>query len=52
MENLPIAFYATVCGVLSLFAPRFGGVMSRIAVGALVGAGSAFALPNIIAMLY
>jgi hypothetical protein len=51
MEPITLIFYATVCGLLSLIAPVLGGVLPRIAIGAVVGAGSALAMPNIMALL-
>lgn len=45
MDPIAIAFYAAICGCLSLFAPRFGGMLPRLAVGAVVGIGAAVALP-------
>ena len=38
MDPIAIVFYAVICGLLSLFAPQFGGLAPRLAVGAAVGA--------------
>lgn len=45
MDPIAIVFYAAICGLLSLFAPQFGGVAPRLAVGAVVGIAAAIALP-------
>lgn len=47
MDPISIAFYAVVCGILSLFAPRLGGMIPRLATGAIVGIGAATTLPFI-----
>ncbi|RLJ41232.1 hypothetical protein BCF46_3020 [Litoreibacter meonggei] len=52
METIPLAFYAVICGLLSLAAPSFGGVLPRVAIGAIVGASSAAVLPSLIALMY
>lgn len=51
MEPISLAFYAVVCGLLSLIAPNLGGRAARVAVGAVVGAGSAATLPSIVGMM-
>ncbi|NNE87097.1 MAG: hypothetical protein HKN27_03395 [Silicimonas sp.] len=51
MEPISLVFYAVVCGVLSLVAPKLGAMIPRFAVGAVVGAGSAAALPSIVGMM-
>jgi hypothetical protein len=51
IENLPLAFYAVVCGLLSLAAPHFGGMLPRVVVGAFVGVCSAIALPSILGLM-
>ena len=45
MDPISLAFYAVICGLLSLFAPNFGGAMPRLAVGAGVGIAAATLLP-------
>lgn len=45
MEPVSLVFYAVVCGLLSVFAPNFGGVMPRMAIGAVVGIVAAVSLP-------
>jgi hypothetical protein len=45
MDPVTLAFYALVCAVLSLFAPRLGGRTARLIVGALVGVLAAALLP-------
>ena len=45
MDPVSIAFYAVVCGILSVAAPGLGGVVSRMAVGAVVGIVAAALLP-------
>ena len=45
MDPITLAFYALVCGILSLFAPDLGGRGARLAIGALVGVGAATLLP-------
>ena len=45
MDPVTLAYYATICGLLSLGAPRIGGYLARLGVGVLVGLGAAWALP-------
>jgi len=45
MDPVSLAFYALVCALLSLFAPRLGGRAVRLIVGALVGVVAAALLP-------
>ncbi len=45
MEPVSIIFYAVICGLLSLFAPQLGGMVPRLAVGAVVGVAAAIVLP-------
>ena len=45
MDPVIMAYYAAVCGVLSVLAPSFGGLGGRLVVGAVVGLGAAGALP-------
>ena len=45
MEPISHAFYATVCGVLSVVAPRLGGFIPRLLIGAIVGVIAAVFLP-------
>lgn len=45
MDMIALGFYACVCGLLSVFAPKLGTFPVRLAIGAAVGAGSAFVLP-------
>ncbi|WP_224823234.1 hypothetical protein [Cognatishimia sp. MH4019] len=52
MDPLTLIFYAVVCAVLSLFAPKLGGRGPRLAVGAAVGVLAATALPYLAAMVY
>jgi hypothetical protein len=47
MEPISLAFYATVCGVLSVAAPRLGGIVPRLLIGAIVGVIAALVLPSI-----
>lgn len=51
MDVYTLIFYAIICGVLSLVAPKLGGLAPRFFIGALVGAAAAAALPNILPML-
>lgn len=51
MELLSLVFYAVVCGVLSLFAPWLGGVLPRLATGAVVGLAAAALLPVLRGMM-
>jgi hypothetical protein len=51
MDPISLVFYAIVCGVLSVFAPKFGGFLPRLAVGAVVGIGAAAALPVVSGMM-
>lgn len=45
MEPVTLVFYASICALLSLLAPNLGGMVPRLAVGAVVGAVAAFMLP-------
>jgi len=45
MDPIVLAFYAIICGFLSLIAPNLGGMLPRVAIGAVVGIASAIALP-------
>ena len=45
MDFIALGFYACVCGLLSLFAPKLGTLYVRLAIGAAVGAISAIVLP-------
>lgn len=45
MDLIALAFYATVCGILSLVAPNLGGMAPRLAIGAAVGIVAAALLP-------
>lgn len=45
MDPISLAFYAAVCGVLSLFAPRLGGRVQRLLAGGVVGVVAATVLP-------
>ena len=51
MEPISLAFYAIVCGLLSVFAPNLGGVVPRMAVGAVVGIIAAASLPFVRGMM-
>lgn len=51
MDFLALGFYACVCGLLSIFAPQLGTLYVRLAVGAAVGAVSAFVLPLLRSMM-
>jgi hypothetical protein len=45
MDPISLAFYAAVCGLLSVAAPRFGGMIPRLGIGAVVGIVAATVLP-------
>ena len=47
MEPISLAFYAIVCGILSVVAPNLGGFLPRLIVGAGVGIVAAIVLPII-----
>ena len=51
MDPISLAFYAAVCGLLSLFAPNLGGRVPRLAVGAGVGVVAATVLPILNGMM-
>lgn len=51
MDPVALAFYAVICGVLSLAAPSLGGAVPRLATGAVVGVAAAFCLPILKAMM-
>ncbi|MCC1494116.1 hypothetical protein [Cognatishimia sp. F0-27] len=45
MDPITLSFYAVVCGCLSVAAPRLGGFVPRLIVGAVVGLVAATLLP-------
>jgi len=45
VDPFALLFYAVVCGCLSFFAPKLGGRMQRLAIGAGVGVVAAALLP-------
>lgn len=45
MDPIALAFYAAICGLLSLFAPSLGGMVPRMLIGAVVGILAASLLP-------
>lgn len=51
MDPVTISFYALVCGVLGLFAPRLGNPALRLGAGVLVGVAAASLLPALRAAL-
>ncbi|MCF2871248.1 hypothetical protein L0664_09255 [Octadecabacter sp. G9-8] len=52
MDPITIAFYAVVCGCLSVVAPKFPGLPVRLGVGAGVGIIAASVLPLIKEMMH
>lgn len=44
MDPFTVAFYGTICALLSLLAPTIGSIPARMAAGAAVGAIAPFAL--------
>ncbi|WP_377509269.1 hypothetical protein [Octadecabacter sp. R77987] len=51
MDPISITFYAMVCGCLSMAAPRLGGLVPRLAVGAGIGVAAAILLPVLRGMM-
>jgi len=51
MDPTSMTFYAIVCGVLGVSAPRFDSAWFRLAFGAVIGVIAAFALPYIRQMI-
>ena len=51
MDMLTLVYYAAICGVLSLVAPRLGRRYIRFGIGVAVGTGAAVVLPVISAAL-
>ncbi|MEM9975972.1 MAG: hypothetical protein AAF771_17485 [Pseudomonadota bacterium] len=51
MDIVALVFYAAVCALLGVFAPRFGNVGLRLIVGAGIGILAAFALPFLRALV-
>ena len=47
MDPIALAFYAIICGALSVFAPNLGGFLPRLVAGAAVGIIAAALLPMI-----
>jgi hypothetical protein len=47
MDLFNLAFYAVVCGILSVAAPRLGRFPLRLGTGMIVGVVAAAALPTI-----
>ena len=50
MGTFPIAFYAALCGLVGLVAPRFSRWPARLAFGAALGVVAATVLPHIRAL--
>ncbi len=51
MDPIALVFYAVICGLLSLFAPSLGGMLPRLALGAVVGIVAAALLPALKALI-
>lgn len=51
MDFVALAFYAVVCGVLSLAGPKLGAPTVRFGIGATVGIVAAAILPSLRALL-
>lgn len=51
MDPIALVFYAVICGLLSLFAPSLGGMLPRLALGAVVGIVAAALLPTLKALI-
>ena len=51
MDLIALAFYAAVCGMLSVLAPSLGGRVQRLGIGAVVGLVAASMLPLIRSLL-
>jgi len=47
IDATAIAWYAVICGMLSAFAPSFGGRAVRIVIGGVVGIVAATVLPMV-----
>jgi len=47
MDLFNLAFYAIVCGILSVAAPLLGRMPIRLGVGMIVGIAAAGALPTV-----
>ncbi|SLN43727.1 hypothetical protein [Roseisalinus antarcticus] len=45
MDPISLTFYAVVCACLSWAAPVLGGILPRLAIGAVVGMVAATLLP-------
>ena len=52
MDPISMAFYAVVCGALSLVAPSLPRPLARVAAGAAVGVVAALVLPWIKGMMH
>ncbi len=51
MEPISLAFYASVCGILSVAAPQLGGFVPRLLIGGIVGVIAAVILPFVRGMI-
>jgi len=51
MDPIVITFYAVVCGVLGWAAPKLGGSVMRLGVGAIVGVIAVTVLPLVRAVI-
>jgi len=47
MDMFPVAFYAALCGLVGLVAPRFHRWPARLVFGAALGMVAATAMPHI-----
>ncbi|WP_198671032.1 hypothetical protein [Oceanibium sediminis] len=45
MDPVTLIYYAGVCGLLGLFAPKLGGATARLIIGAIVGIAAVAMLP-------
>ncbi|MEM6636913.1 MAG: hypothetical protein AAF667_13600 [Pseudomonadota bacterium] len=51
MDTTTLLFYAAICGLLSVFAPRLGGWTNRFGIGVVIGLLSATSLPALRSMV-
>lgn len=51
MDPIVMSYYAIICGLLGVFAPRVGRWPARLTLGIAVGAISAGVIPTVLGIL-
>ncbi|WP_238548058.1 hypothetical protein [Meridianimarinicoccus roseus] len=51
MDMFPVTFYAVLCGLVGLLAPRFRRWYGRLVFGAVLGVSAAIVMPQLRALV-